>query len=72
MLEDYPGFGVTREGDVWRTTPVLRGRYAGRGPGRLQPSIHPRGHLWYVHLRNREDQRVRIAIRRLLALAFGD
>jgi hypothetical protein len=71
MLEEYPGYGVTRDGDVWRTTKILRGRYAGDGPSRLRPSIHPRGHQWYVHVRGHDGTRSRVAVKRLMRAAFG-
>ena len=71
MLENFPGYGITRAGEVWRCFPLMRGRYAGRGAEALRPSIHPRGHQWYVHLRQRDGQRVRIALNRLAMMAFG-
>jgi len=70
-LDNYPGFAITRHGDVWRTSPVARGRYAGDQPRRVVPVIHPRGHQWYVHLMDREGKRCRIQIARLMASTFG-
>lgn len=71
MLADFPGYGVTPDGEVWRCHGLKRGRYAGRGSERLTPSIHPRGHQWYVHVRDKDGVRVRVSIGRLRAMAFG-
>lgn len=70
-LEEFPGYAVTRDGDVWRTCGLKAGRYAGRGPECLKPSIHPRGMQWYVHVYDRNRKRVRIAIPKLVKMAFG-
>ena len=71
-LSEFPGYAVSREGDVWRTCELKAGRYAGRGPERLKPSIHPRGQQWYVHVYDVHKKRVRIAIPKLVKMAFGD
>lgn len=70
-LPDYPGFAITRLGEVWRTTPIARGRYAGAEPRRVTPVIHPRGHQWYVHLVSCSGKRCRVRVSRLVEETFG-
>lgn len=70
-LADYPGFAITRSGEVWRSSPVSRGRYAGTGPRRVVPVIHPRGHQWYVHLVDATGKRCRVRVSRLMENVFG-
>lgn len=70
-LSGYPGYGIRPCGEVWRTEPPVRGRYAGSGPRQLVPVIHPRGHGWAVFVVDPEGRRKRVPIRALLRDTFG-
>jgi|TARA_R110000851_G_scaffold43748_1_gene107999 hypothetical protein len=68
-IPGYPGYSITPSGEVWRTTPPKRGPFAGCPLRRVVPSIHPRGHQWYVFVTNTEGVRQRKPIRLLLEVA---
>jgi hypothetical protein len=70
-LENYPGFAISPDGDVWRTSPTSRGRFAGSGPRRVVPTIHPRGHRWYVQVVDASGKRCRVPVSRLVETTFG-
>jgi hypothetical protein len=70
-LTDYPDYAIHPNGDVWRITPILRGRCAGEAPRKLVPVIHPRGHSWAVFLKDWDGRRKRVAVKHLLAKTFG-
>jgi len=68
-IPGYPGYSITPTGDVWRTTAPKRGPFAGCPLRRVTPSIHPRGHQWYVFVVDESGTRKRVAIRLLLEAA---
>jgi hypothetical protein len=70
-LDDYPGFAIRPNGDVWRLAPTGRGRFAGAEPRKLVPVIHPKGHSWAVFVTDWEGRRRRVKVSGLLRKTFG-
>lgn len=70
-IPGFPGYAITPEGDVWKTSPTQRGRNAGLSAFRVIPSTHFRSKQWYVNIVGEDGRRVRVALWKLKARAFG-
>ena len=70
ILPNFSKYGITSDGDVWRVDPPKRGRNAG-AITKVTPVIHPRGHLWSVHLHRDDGKRMRVPIKKLMESVFG-
>jgi len=70
-LPGYPNYSITPSGDVWRVTAASRGPFSGYSMRRVVPSIHPRGHQWYVHLTGSDGKRARVRVSLLVESVAG-
>jgi hypothetical protein len=70
-IPNFSRYAITSAGDVFRVEPAERGKTAGLANHRLRPSIHPRGHQWYVQMTDDSGKRHRISVKRLLKDVLG-
>jgi hypothetical protein len=71
-IPNFSSYGLCDNGQVWRLAPCTRGRYADRQTGPLRPSIHPRGIQWYVGMTRDDGKRIRMSLRKIWKLTFGE
>lgn len=69
-VEPFSKYRIEPDGTCWRVVPSTRGRHAG-DVRRVSPTIHPKGHQWYVMLFDDSGIRHRVPVKRLVEQAFG-